>query len=247
MGCALQLIRGASTLQPGPLRPQQPNEFSDHEVLILRLKIVRDELFAQITKYTKTIEKCDLEAKKFLSSGDKNRALFSLKRKKLYQTCITKCNAKIGLLEQQMVEIESAQDDLMVHRVIKEVNGFLADVKKEVNISEIETLSENLKEYEISKKQIDHALNEFGVDVEKEVDEDYERLLMDLGLEGNSKEDGKKTDSTGMRSDSAGRSESSEGTNKSQGDQKSGQKIERIKESNDEQEDEMGKKLAQLA
>jgi charged multivesicular body protein 6 len=148
----------------------------EEDKVILKLKISKDAIFSKSKTYRNKAKTNEDQAKQFLKSGEKDRAMLCLKRKKLYAELADKCITKVDFLEKQVIEIENAVDDRSFLSVVKEANAFLSELNEKIDRSAFEDLADNLREGDSRKQEIDNILEEFGLDHDQEVNMEYDRI-----------------------------------------------------------------------
>ena len=98
------------------------------------------------------------KAKEHLKKKEQQKALFSLKMKKLYKSNEDKCYSVITTLEQAKSNIESAVMDNSVITVMKESNDLLTDLRSKSKLEDFESIYESLQEHKEDQEKITNLL-----------------------------------------------------------------------------------------
>lgn len=106
----------------------------------------------------KKIVQCTTEAKAKMAKKDKKGALFSLKRKKLYEAEIDKiANIKMTL-ETQVMNLESAAQNAETFKAMHAGKSAMAGIRENTNIEEVDDLMDGIKEEMEMADEISNAL-----------------------------------------------------------------------------------------
>jgi len=94
-------------------------------------------------------KKCDMmqeEAKKKMAKGDKKGAMFSLKRKKMYEAEMEKiANVKMTL-ETQVMNLESAAQNADTFNAMKAGTNTMKKIRTDVGIDKVDDLMDDIRE-----------------------------------------------------------------------------------------------------
>lgn len=151
---------------------------------ILDLKLQRDKL-KQYQKKIQTILIREHEiAKQQLAAGQKDRALFALRRRKYQESLLVKTDGQLENLEQLVSTIEFSLVEVSVLHGLKQGNEVLKEIHKEMNIESVEKLLDETAEARAYEKEIGELLsNSLTLDEEDAVQEELKALQEQAILE----------------------------------------------------------------
>lgn len=151
---------------------------------ILDLKLQRDKL-KQYQKKIQTILNREHEiAKQQLAAGQKDRALFALRRRKYQESLLVKTDGQLENLEQLVSTIEFSLVEVSVLHGLKQGNEVLREIHKEMNIESVEKLLDETAEARAYEKEIGELLsNSLTLDEEDAVQEELKALQEQAILE----------------------------------------------------------------
>ncbi|ETW87366.1 hypothetical protein HETIRDRAFT_413677 [Heterobasidion irregulare TC 32-1] len=157
---------------------------------ILDLKLQRDKL-KQYQKKIQTILNREHEiAKQQLAAGQKDRALFALRRRKYQESLLVKTDGQLENLEQLVSTIEFSLVEVSVLHGLKQGNEVLREIHKEMNIESVEKLLDETAEARAYEKEIGELLsNSLTLDEEDAVQEELKALQEQAVLEQSHEED----------------------------------------------------------
>ena len=99
-----------------------------------------------------------LEAKTKMAAGDKKGALFTEKRKKMYEGEIEKiCNTKMTL-ETQVMNLESATGNKEAFMAMKTGTGAMKTIRQEMEIEKVDEMMDDIREEMEMANQISNAI-----------------------------------------------------------------------------------------
>ncbi|KAL3815395.1 hypothetical protein ACHAXA_011513 [Cyclostephanos tholiformis] len=108
----------------------------------------------------KKMEELVVEAKAKMAKNDKKGALFSLKRKKLYEAELDKiANIKMTL-ETQVMNLESVIQNAETFRAMEAGKNAMAAIRKETDIERVDELIDDVKEEMEAASEISNALTQ---------------------------------------------------------------------------------------
>jgi len=120
----------------------------DEQKLALKVKI-REVKKCQ-TKMEEFIYNCNEKAKKSIAEGRKDKALFVLKMKRLYQQSARKSMKIINTLEETTLNLESALMDNSVLNVMRESESLISILRSN---SKLEDFEKQFQEIEVNKEE----------------------------------------------------------------------------------------------
>lgn len=109
--------------------------------------------------------------------GDRNGALISLKRKKMYESEVAKLEGSRMNLEQQMFAIEGASMNRNIFDSLKTGNQVLKEVHGEIKIDDVDKLKDDMEEQQDLLQEMNEAISQ-PIGFMASVDED--ELLNEL-------------------------------------------------------------------
>ena len=136
---------GASEVPSANTRPPQMNgaamdRVSENDKTILDIKARMRKLRTYEEKLNQQSREATEKIKELIKSGQKERAIIHLKRKKFTEAEITKCSGAQIKMQELMMGIESAQADLQIFSALKEGDAVLKDLHSKVSIADWEEL-----------------------------------------------------------------------------------------------------------
>ncbi|KAF7320148.1 hypothetical protein MKEN_00799300 [Mycena kentingensis (nom. inval.)] len=144
---------------------------------ILDLKLQRDKL-KQYQKQIQFILQREHDiAKTHLASGNKDRALIALRRRKFQQSLLVKTDGQLETLEELVSTIEFSLVEVSVMHGLQQGNDVLKQIHKEMSVEAVEKLMDETAEAREYQKEISDLLaNNLTADEEDAVQEEL-RLL----------------------------------------------------------------------
>jgi len=106
----------------------------------------------------KKVEDLVEEAKAKMSKNDKKGALFSLKRKKMYEAELDKIGNIKMTLETQVMNLESAAQNAETFMVMNQGKNAMADIRVNTDIGKVDDLMDEIKEEMEAANEISNAL-----------------------------------------------------------------------------------------
>ena len=156
---------------------------------ILVMNNLRDkiEILNQRNKYIEgRISEALIEAKIKLENKDKNGALLSLKRKKMFEEEIEKNNGMLLVLENQIFTLEGASMNKQLVDAMKLGQSTIKKIHTEMDPSKIEDLMDDINESNENDKTIQNAMAQPIRDMynDSELLEELEELVnSDIGVD----------------------------------------------------------------
>jgi hypothetical protein len=147
-------------------------------------KLTRDD----IKNYIKKLEKNDLQrrqkAKDALKNKDKDKAKIFLSQSKLYREQIKTANGQLNMIEDQILQIDSAKHQKEAIKVLQNGNKILKELYEEVNVEKWEKIADDMNEIKQQQDEIGNFLKNHGMS-QKEYDEDVDKELDNLMKQDN--------------------------------------------------------------
>ncbi|KAL0565182.1 Vacuolar protein sorting-associated protein 20 [Marasmius crinis-equi] len=122
------------------------------------LKLQRDKVKQYQKQIQSVLDREQAIAKSLLASGQKDRALTALRRRKYQQSLLTKTDGQLENLEQLVSSIEFSLIEVSVLHGLKQGNDVLKAIHKEMNVESVEKLLEETAEAREYQREIDDML-----------------------------------------------------------------------------------------
>ena len=161
-------------------------QISQEDLTMARLKSLRDDIFEKKKCLYKTIEKIDSEIKFDLINKKKEKAKFALQRKQLYEKYCKTIEDKYLFIQNAILEVEKALTDRNLNSVLGETNKLLKDIQNSINLDVFEESIENLQEYNLKKQEFDKLFDQYNINDENKIDEEYEKYEEEIYKKNNS-------------------------------------------------------------
>jgi len=104
------------------------------------------------------IDSLIVEAKAKMAKGDKKGALFSMKRKKLYEAEIDKIENVKMTLETQVINLESAAQNAETFKAMQAGNTTMKKIRQDVGIEQVDNIMDEIKEEMDMASEINSAI-----------------------------------------------------------------------------------------
>jgi charged multivesicular body protein 4 len=132
------------------------------------IKLLRDNLLVLEKReehIVKKIEAALAEAKQKSLKKDKNGALFALKRKKMYETEVTKLQGARITLDSQILSLESAAVNLETFKAMKAGAGAMKNMRGNIDADKVDDIMDEIQEERDIHDQISEAISRPGQDL----------------------------------------------------------------------------------
>ena len=148
--------------------------FNDSDVAIIKLKITIDHLEKNIAEIDHKIREKKMELKNCIAKNERSKAKLLLRQKKRLESDVLKKSNTLDNLSQVLQAIKDAQDNAKVLRSLKQAKDVLFEELKEVDVSKVDDIIDEIKEYVEKNEDVSEALSEnvkdfSGEDLEKEL------------------------------------------------------------------------------
>ncbi|KAJ7487476.1 Snf7 family [Mycena galericulata] len=144
---------------------------------ILDLKLQRDKLKQYQKKIQVVLEREHAIAKAHLATGQKDRAVIALRRRKYQQSLLLKTDGQLETLEELVSTIEFSLVEVSVLHGLKQGNEVLKEIHKEMNIESVEKLMDETQEAREYQREIGELLaNNLTADEEDAVQDELRQL-----------------------------------------------------------------------
>ncbi|KAJ7038317.1 Snf7 family [Mycena alexandri] len=152
---------------------------------ILDLKLQRDKLKQYQKKIQVVLEREHAIARAHLATGQKDRAVIALRRRKYQQSLLLKTDAQLETLEELVSTIEFSLVEVSVLHGLKQGNEVLKEIHKEMNIESVEKLMDETQEAREYQREIGEILaNNLTADEEDAVQDELSQLEVEAVREG---------------------------------------------------------------
>ncbi|KAJ7103644.1 Snf7 family [Mycena belliarum] len=148
---------------------------------ILDLKLQRDKLKQYQKKIQVVLEREHEIAKTHLATGQKERAVTALRRRKYQQSLLLKTDGQLETLEELVSTIEFSLVEVSVLHGLKQGNEVLKEIHKEMNIETVEKLLDETQEAREYQREIGELLaNNLTADEEDAVQDELLQLQAEV-------------------------------------------------------------------
>ena len=156
---------------------------SETENAIIQCKTCRDK----IKKYIRNLEQKEIKAKEkakeLLRNKKRDSAKLYLKQCKLFREQSKTAEGQLQMIEEQIVNIESASNMNECMKVLQKGNTVLKNLQKEVNIEHWENIRDDMEELRERDREINDFFRERGIDEEEcdaECEDELNKLLIEI-------------------------------------------------------------------
>lgn len=137
---------------------------------ILDLKLQRDKLRQYQKKIQVILDREHDIARSYLATGDKERAVLALRRRKYQQSLLLRTDSQLENLEQLVSTIEFSLVEMSVLHGLKQGNEVLKEIHREMSIESVERLMEETQEAREYQQEIGNLLaNQLSLEEEDAV------------------------------------------------------------------------------
>ena len=156
---------------------------SETENAIIQCKTCRDK----IKKYIRNLEQKEIKAKEkakeLLRNKKRASAKLYLKQCKLFREQSKTAEGQLQMIEEQIVNIESASNMNECMKVLQKGNTVLKNLQNDVNIEHWENIRDDLEELRERDREINDFFRERGIDEEEcdaECEDELNKLLIEI-------------------------------------------------------------------
>jgi hypothetical protein len=146
---------------------------------IIQCKITRDNIRSYIKRLEKNEKLKKEKAKESLKNKDRERAKMYLSQSKMYREQIVSANGQLNLIEDQIMQVETARQQRDAVRVLEQGNSVLKKLYEEVNVEKFEKIADDMSQLKEQQDQIGDFLKSKGISQE-DYDESVEKELENL-------------------------------------------------------------------
>ncbi|KAG2350246.1 Snf7-domain-containing protein [Suillus weaverae] len=137
---------------------QSTPKVTAHDRAILDLKLQRDKLKQYQKKIQVVLDREHEIAKVHLATGQKDRAVIALRRRKYQQSLLLKTDSQLENLEQLVSTIEFSLVELSVLHGLKQGNEVLQEIHREMSVESVEKLMDETQEAREYQREIGDLL-----------------------------------------------------------------------------------------
>lgn len=137
---------------------QSAPKVTAHDRAILDLKLQRDKLKQYQKKIQVVLDREHEIAKAHLATGQKDRAVIALRRRKYQQSLLLKTDSQLENLEQLVSTIEFSLVEVSVLHGLKQGNDVLQEIHREMSIESVEKLMDETQEAREYQREIGDLL-----------------------------------------------------------------------------------------
>ncbi|KIK46418.1 hypothetical protein CY34DRAFT_76064 [Suillus luteus UH-Slu-Lm8-n1] len=137
---------------------QSTPKVTAHDRAILDLKLQRDKLKQYQKKIQVVLDREHEIAKAHLATGQKDRAVIALRRRKYQQSLLLKTDSQMENLEQLVSTIEFSLVEVSVLHGLKQGNEVLQEIHREMSIESVEKLMDETQEAREYQREIGDLL-----------------------------------------------------------------------------------------
>ncbi|KAI0800966.1 Snf7 family [Fomes fomentarius] len=146
---------------------------------ILDLKLQRDKVRQYQKKIQVVLDREHEIAKQQLASGNKDRALIALRKRKYQEGLLAKTDAQLENLENLVSTIEFSLVEVSVLHGLQQGNEVLKEIHKELNVENVERILGESQEAREYQREIDEMLsNSLTVEDEEAVQAELRELQL---------------------------------------------------------------------
>ncbi|KAJ8591502.1 hypothetical protein M405DRAFT_873215 [Rhizopogon salebrosus TDB-379] len=159
---------------------QSTPKITAHDRAILDLKLQRDKLKQYQKKIQVVLDREHEIARAHLATGQKDRAVIALRRRKYQQSLLLKTDGQLENLEQLVSTIEFSLVEVSVLHGLKQGNEVLQEIHREMNIESVEKLMDETQEAREYQREIGDLLaNRLTNDEEDAVQDELQALQVE--------------------------------------------------------------------
>jgi len=165
--------------------PYQTNTVSEQDKTILKLKAYRDKLLSQKRALYQNADKAQNEAKVLIKQGKKDRALFALKRKKLYDNMVTDIENQYTIIEKTVIDVEGKIQLSEYTNVLKDTNDLIKSLDTATKLEELQQIGEDIRQREVETREFNKLFEEHHVN-DSEVNDLFKQFEAEVNAESSS-------------------------------------------------------------
>lgn len=153
----------------------QIKEPSQQEITILKLKTAQDKIYAQKKNLQRNVDKCAEEAKQFIAEKKKERAIFALKRQKLFEQYLQETEQRYFLIQKSINDLETAIMTSSQIELLKQTNELIKQIESANGLEQLQEIAADMKERERKTKEFNQLFDQNHIE-DEELDELYNKF-----------------------------------------------------------------------
>jgi len=172
-------------IQQAPKETEEIEEIEEElnpDILSLKLTIAQDKLLAQKKRLPLFLPKIRNEAKQFIQQQSKEKAIFILKRLRLYKKVEKQLDNQYAIIQKLQGDIGSKTEMTKITKVLKETNDLIHNMGFVIKYEQMHKLDHELKEREKEKTEFKRLFEEHFIH-DDEMNELFEQYVAKLNKE----------------------------------------------------------------
>ena len=158
---------------------QQSNLENNNQVLF-KLKNMRDNLEKKMNNLETKEKQTKERVKQCLRLKQRDRAKFYLKGCKLYQNNMKTTEGQLTMIEDQIMNIENAQNSKDTMIALQQGNETLKKLQNEVRVEDLDKVKEDMDEMKDNYNEISDFLKERADEEVEGCEEEFEQLMQEV-------------------------------------------------------------------
>lgn len=146
---------------------------------IIQCKITRDNIKSYIKRLENNEKIKKEKAKECLKNKDRERAKMYLSQSKMYREQITNSSSQLTIIEDQIMQVETARQQRDALQVLEQGNQVLKKLYEEVNVEKFEKIADDMSRLKEQQDEIGEFMKSHGVSQE-ELDTSVEKELENM-------------------------------------------------------------------
>ena len=148
---------------------------SEQDKTILKLKTAQDKILAQKKGLQRNADNCAAEAKKYIAEKKKDRAIFALKRQKLFEQYLQETEERYYIIQKSILDVESAIETSTHVQLLKQTNDLIKQIESANNLENLQEIAVDMKEREQRTKEFNELFNQNDIQ-DEELDQLYQKF-----------------------------------------------------------------------
>mmetsp|Transcript_38303 Transcript_38303/g.44630 ORF Transcript_38303/g.44630 Transcript_38303/m.44630 type:complete len:233 (+) Transcript_38303:1-699(+) len=165
--------------KPDSHKAKQPEsrmqQSSEHDKTILKLKSAQDKIYAQKKNLQRNADKCAEEAKQYIAEKKKERAIFALKRQKLFEQYLQETEDRFYLIQKSIHDVETAIETAAQIQLLKQTNDLIKQIESANDLEKLQEIAADMKEREQRTREFNELFNQNDIQ-DEELDQLYQKF-----------------------------------------------------------------------
>ena len=140
--------------------PNRRVDITEADTVLAKMKIAEDKLQDRVHTLESRKMKLHQKIKELVSQKKKEETYFLLNQMRTINTSIKSTYKKMEILDQQVMAIESAQEDAQFTQVLKDSNKAIENLNKEIDLDQLRVMKELEMEGKLRREEIDSMLTD---------------------------------------------------------------------------------------